>query len=165
MSESVWIRLSQMGDAGALMEIDSLTWDEHSTPAQSLVWNSREHYLQKCPPGSQLVAGIGEELCGYLGFDHPTPLESNRHVYDINIAIHPSYQRHGVGRKLMEAVKQLAAERGVRKLSLRVLASNPGAVAFYRSCGFTEQGRLVEEFYLDGQYVDDILMWCPVEHS
>lgn len=165
MSESLWIRLSQMGDAGALMEIDSLTWDEHSTPAERLVWSSREQYLQKCPPGSQLVAGIGEEICGCLGFDHPTPLESNRHVYELNIAIHPAYQRLGVGRKLMEAVKQLAAERGVRKLSLRVLASNPGAVAFYRSCGFVEQGRLVEEFYLGGQYVDDILMWCPVEHS
>ncbi|GIP51506.1 GNAT family N-acetyltransferase [Paenibacillus vini] len=165
MSESLWIRLSQMGDAGALMEIDSLTWDEHSTPAERLVWSSREQYLQKCPPGSQLVAGIGEEVCGYLGFDHPTPLESNRHVYELNIAIHPAYQRLGVGRKLMEAVKQLAAERGVRKLSLRVLASNPGAVSFYRSCGFEEQGRLVEEFYLGGLYVDDILMWCPVEHS
>ncbi|RCX19171.1 ribosomal protein S18 acetylase RimI-like enzyme [Fontibacillus phaseoli] len=162
MSDSIWIRLSQMGDAGALMELDSLVWDEHSTPAQ-IEWKSREHYLQKCPPGSQLIAGIGEEICGYLGFDSPTPLESNRHVYDINIAIHPSYQRRGVGRKLMEAVKQHAAGQGIRKLSLRVLASNSEAFAFYQSCGFMEQGRLVEEFYLDGQYVDDILMWCPVE--
>ncbi|MEF2968234.1 GNAT family N-acetyltransferase [Paenibacillus sp. M1] len=164
MSDAIWTRLSQMRDAGALMELDSLVWDNHSTPAQ-IVWNTKEQYLQKCPPGSQIVAGIGEDICGYLGFDFPTPLESNRHVYDINIAIHPGYQRRGVGRVLMEAMKRLAAERGIRKLSLRVLASNPGAVAFYRSCGFVEQGRLVGEFYLDGQYIDDILMWCPVEQS
>ena len=62
----------------------------------------------------------------------------------------------------MDAVKVVAAERGIRKLSLRVLASNAGAVAFYQSCGFIEQGRLVDEFYLNGQYVDDILMWRKV---
>lgn len=165
-SDLIWVRLSQMRDAEALMKLDALVWDNRSTPSQ-IVWNSREQYLQKCPPESQLVAVIGdeEEICGYLGFDYPTPLASNRHVYEINIAIHPDYQRRGVGRKLMEAVKELAAERGIRKLSLRVLASNPQALAFYQSCGFVEEGRLVGEFYLDGQYVDDILMRCPVEHS
>ncbi|GGH32542.1 GNAT family N-acetyltransferase [Paenibacillus segetis] len=161
MSDQVWIRLSEIRDAAALMELDALCWDKHSTPAQ-IVWNSREHYLQKCPPGSQLVAGIGDDICGYLGFDPPTPLPSNSHVYDLNIAIHPSYQRQGIGRKLMEAVKIMAAEQGICKLSLRVLATNPGAVVFYKSCGFQEQGRLVREFYLDGQYIDDILMWCPI---
>lgn len=163
MTDSVLVRLSQMRDAGELMELDALAWDELTTPAGLLHWESREQYLQKCPPGSQLVAVIGETVCGYLGFGHPTPLDSNRHVYEINIAIHPAYQRRGIGRRLMEAVKQLAAEHGVRKLSLRVLASNPSAIAFYRSCGFEEQGRLVEEFLLNGVYVDDILMWCPVD--
>lgn len=164
MSHQNWIRLSEIRDAAALMELDALVWDKDSTPAQ-IVWTSREQYLQKCPPGSQLVAGIGDEICGYLGFDSPTPLPSNGHVYDLNIAIHPSYQRQGVGRKLMESIKIIAAEQGIRKLSLRVLATNPGAKAFYESCGFLEQGRLVDEFYLDGKYVDDILMWCPIVPS
>ncbi|MNN82623.1 hypothetical protein D3C81_1995730 [compost metagenome] len=63
---------------------------------------------------------------------------------------------------MMEEMKGMAARSGVRKLSLRVLATNPSAISFYKSCGFIEQGRLVEEFYLNGQYIDDILMWCPV---
>ncbi|MNV94027.1 Protease synthase and sporulation negative regulatory protein PAI 1 [compost metagenome] len=97
-----------------------------------------------------------------MGFSSPTPLQSNNHVYDINIAIHPDYQRRGIGRKLMDEMKVIAEKSGVRKLSLRVLASNPNAISFYKSCGFIEQGRLVEEFYLDGRFIDDILMWCPV---
>jgi ribosomal protein S18 acetylase RimI-like enzyme len=83
-------------------------------------------------------------------------------VLELNIAIHPKYQRQGVGRVLMDALLKFAAERGVRKLSLRVLGSNPGAIAFYKSCGFVEQGRLVEEFLINGTYVDDILMWRKV---
>lgn len=159
---SVWIRLSEIRDAGALMELDALAWGLQSSPGGELKWNSREQYLQKCPPGSQLIAGIGDQICGYLGFYYPTPLPSNQHVYEINIAIHPNYQRMGIGRKLIEAIKQQAAEKGKRKISLRVLASNQGAIQFYQSCGFIEQGRLIEEFYLNGQYVDDILMCYPV---
>lgn len=162
MKGEVWTRLSEMRDAHALMEIDRLVWDERNTPAGRLIWNSREQFLQSCPPGSQIVAGIGERICGYIGFKPPTPLPSNAHVLDLNIAIHPECHRMGIGRTLMEALLALSAQRGVRKLSLRVLASNPGAVAFYESCGFAEQGRLVDEFFMDGQYVDDILMWRKV---
>lgn len=158
----IWTRLSEMRDAAALIEIDKITWDYNNTPAEKMEWESREQYLQSCPPGSQIVAGIGEEICGYIGFKPPTPLPSNQHVLELNIAIHPKYQRQGVGRVLMDALLKFAAERGVRKLSLRVLGSNPGAIAFYKSCGFVEQGRLVEEFLINGTYVDDILMWRKV---
>lgn len=161
VDSSVWIRLSELRDAGALMELDALAWSPLSTPGE-MKWDSREQYLQKCPPGSQLIAGIGDQICGYLGFEYPTPLPSNQHVYEINIAIHPNYQRLGIGRKLIETIKRQALEQGKRKLSLRVLASNQGAIQFYQSCGFIEQGRLNEEFYLNGQYIDDILMWYPV---
>lgn len=162
MHSEIWTRLSEMRDAGALMEIDTLVWDVCNTPAERVIWDSREQYLQGCPPGNQIVAGMGNRICGYLGFKSPTSLPSNGHVYELNIAVHPDYQGCGIGHKLMDAVKVVAAERGIRKLSLRVLASNAGAVAFYQSCGFIEQGRLVDEFYLNGQYVDDILMWRKV---
>lgn len=164
MPHDIWTRLSEMRDASALMEIDGLVWNETTTPGIQIVWKSREEYLQKCPPGSQLVAGIGDRICGYLGFDIPTPLASNKHVYSINIAIHPDYHRQGIGGKLIDAIKQHASEQGIRKLSLRVLATNPGAIAFYKSCGFIEEGRLIGEFYLDGQYVDDLLMYYPVNN-
>lgn len=162
MGEEMRVRLSEMRDAACLMEIDALVWNECTSPAR-ISWSSREKFLQTCPPGSQLVAVISDKVCGYVGFEHPTPLPSNRHVFDLNIAVHPDYQRMGIGRRLMDEMKRFAAMQGIRKLSLRVLSTNPGAISFYKSCGFEEQGRLVEEFYLDGQYIDDILMWCRVE--
>ncbi|KAA2301006.1 GNAT family N-acetyltransferase, partial [Clostridioides difficile] len=64
----------------------------------------------------------------------------------------------GIATALMDAIKQHAAQQGVRKLRLRVLSSNPGAITFYTQCGFVTEGRLVSEFYIGDKYVDDILM-------
>ncbi|WP_094096293.1 GNAT family N-acetyltransferase [Paenibacillus physcomitrellae] len=143
------------------MEIDDLVWTPAITPGP-MVKKTKEQYLQQCPPGNQLVACLGSRLVGYIGFDNPTGLASNRHVYEINIAIHPEFQHRGIGMKLMEAMKEQAKADGVRKLSLRVLSTNQAAKAFYERCSFRVQGVLPEEFWLDGRYVDDILMWCPV---
>ncbi|WP_127594353.1 GNAT family N-acetyltransferase [Paenibacillus lautus] len=157
--ETLTIRFSEMKDAAALMELDELVWDRNTAPAP-LEWTSRDQYLLHCPPGTQLVALREGELCGYIGFRSPTSLHSNRHVLEMNIAVHPAYQRQGIGQRLIEAVKDMARVEGISKLRLRVLSSNPGAFSFYRNCGFQEEGRLIQEFYVDGRYVDDILMCC-----
>ncbi|MGM1049115.1 MAG: N-acetyltransferase family protein [Bacillota bacterium] len=155
--QTVTIRFSEMKDAAHLMELDDLVWDRNTAP-EPLHWTSRDNYLLHCPPGSQLVAVSGDDVCGYVGFCAPTGLESNSHVYELNIAIHPSYQRSGIGRRLIQAVQDMARLEGKTKLRLRVLSCNPGAIAFYKACGFQEEGRLVQEFFVDGRYVDDILM-------
>ncbi|WP_054958058.1 GNAT family N-acetyltransferase [Paenibacillus dakarensis] len=157
--QTVTIRFSEMKDASKVMELDDLVWDKNTTPAP-LHWKSRDSFLLHSPPGSQLLAVCEEDVCGYIGFRTPTSLESNEHVLELNIAIHPAYQRQGLGRRLMQAVKDLARLQHKTKLRLRVLSSNPGAVAFYKKCGFHEEGRLEREFFVDGHYVDDILMSC-----
>ena len=151
------IRPSEIRDARELIILDNMIWTEDTTPGH-LSWCSREDYLLHAPPGSQLVAVEEGELCGYVGFGHPTGMESNRHVLEINIAVHPRFQRSGVGFALMETLKGMAEGKGIRKLRLRVLSCNEAALSFYRKCGFQEEGRLREEFYLGGRYVDEIFM-------
>lgn len=151
------IRMSEMKDAVSLMELDHLVWDRNTAP-QPLQWTSREHFLLQCPPGSQLVAFHEDALCGYVGFRAPTGLASQRHVLELNIAVHPSYRRQGIGRRLIEAASEQARAEGIMKLRLRVLSCNPEALSFYKACGFREEGRLSQEFYVDGRFVDDIWM-------
>lgn len=87
-------------------------------------------------------------------------MESNRHVCEVNIAVHPRFQRLGVGSRLIAEIKRHAVRHGIRKLRLRVLSCNTPALHFYRKCGFEEEGRLREEFYLSGRYVDEVFMSC-----
>jgi len=67
--------------------------------------------------------------------------------------------------RLMETLKEMAAGKGIRKLRLRVLSCNLAALSFYTKCGFQEEGRLREEFYLGGRYVDEVFMSYPLTHT
>jgi ribosomal protein S18 acetylase RimI-like enzyme len=63
-----------------------------------------------------------------------------------------------VATALLTAAEQRARERGARKLSLRVLSSNPDAIRLYTQLGFEQEGRLLGEFLIEGRYVDDLLL-------
>ena len=57
----------------------------------------------------------------------------------------------------------LVEQTGImRPLTLRVLGRNERARALYSALGFVVEGILREEFLLDGQYVDDVLMALPL---
>ena len=111
-------------------------------------------------PQDVLVAEVGRRIVGYLKIRPPTSLESNAHVQQVQgLAVYPALRRCGVARALLAEGLAEAARRGARKLSLRVLSSNPGAIALYRAAGFRVEGVLREEFATDdGRYADDVLM-------
>ncbi|KKI88842.1 hypothetical protein WQ54_29210 [Bacillus sp. SA1-12] len=155
---TIEIRLSKKSDFGRLIEIDHIVWSTATTPS-TITWKSVDEYENRNPEGSQLVALVNGQVAGYLGFHQPTPLKTNQHVMEIDLAVDPDYQGKGIGRKLLETYMQLAIEKGIYKLSLRVLATNADAIQFYKKCGFIEQGRLINEFYIDGRFVDDLLMY------
>ncbi len=155
-SETI-IRPSTMKDARQLMQLDQLVWNHLNTPSV-FYCSSRRQYLQACPPGSQLLAMHGDQVCGYVGFGYPQSFTVSQHVYDIHIAVHPDYRRQGIARRLLDALCEHARTRHIRKLTLRVLSTNTEAVHFYDKYGFVENGRLQEQFYIHGRYVDDILM-------
>lgn len=59
---------------------------------------------------------------------------------------------------LLVAAEHRVRDRGMRKLTLRVLSTNRAAISLYERLGFTREGDLREEFLINGSYVDDILM-------
>jgi RimJ/RimL family protein N-acetyltransferase len=72
--------------------------------------------------------------------------------------VHPAARRRGIAAMLLAAAEQHVRDRGMRKLTLRVLSTNQGAISLYERLGFTREGDLREEFLINGSYVDDILM-------
>jgi ribosomal protein S18 acetylase RimI-like enzyme len=62
-----------------------------------------------------------------------------------------------VGSTLIRALIEEARRRGARKLGLRVLSTNPGAISLYERHGFEREGRMREEILLpDGTFADDL---------
>ncbi|MCW2486570.1 ribosomal protein S18-alanine N-acetyltransferase [Candidatus Symbiopectobacterium sp. NZEC127] len=55
-----------------------------------------------------------------------------------NIAVHPTHQRQGHGRHLLEQLIETLEARGITTLWLEVRASNANAIALYEQLGFNE---------------------------
>jgi ribosomal protein S18 acetylase RimI-like enzyme len=64
-----------------------------------------------------------------------------------NIAVHPSSQGSGLGRRLMEFAEGRAAAREVRRLTLYTNEAMPENVSLYRHLGFCEVDRRTEDGY------------------
>ncbi|WP_158299447.1 GNAT family N-acetyltransferase [Paenibacillus antri] len=157
MTEQLEIRWSRAEDMPALTALNNRIWDETNSPHVAPM--TEAEYAERHPTGAELVAVVGEALAGFVIFRTASPMKSHAHVAELAIAVNPEFQGLGVGRKLVEAACAEAKAQGKRKLSLRVMSTNEKAIAFYKKLGFQEQGRLVEEFYAGGRYVDDILMY------
>lgn len=156
------IRGADEADDGALSALDVATWSPHVTPAPAWKRGSR-FFRDRTRPEDVLVAEADGRILGYVALHQPIPLPSHQHVLEVTgLAVDPAQQGNGVGRRLLEAAKHEARRRGARKLVLRVLAPNVPARRLYESCGFTVEGVLEGEFFLEGGYVDDVLMACRV---
>jgi len=54
-----------------------------------------------------------------------------------DLVVHPDFRGQGISKKLMQAVKERAVEKGCCKLTLEVLSNNLTAKAAYEAFGFT----------------------------
>jgi ribosomal protein S18 acetylase RimI-like enzyme len=157
------IRLARLEDEPELRDIDAATWTAGVSPAPPPPAGAA-FFGERTAPTDVLVAEVGHVIAGYAALGSSGPLASHSHVLQIRgLAVHPAWQRCGVGRRLVEACLGQARGRGARKLSLRVLGGNAAARRLYESCGFTVEGVLREEFFPGGRYVDDVLMACLLD--
>lgn len=82
-----------------------------------------------------LVALEGERVLGYVGM--MCVLDEGQIT---NVAVHPDFRRHGIGRALMDALEEYSRQNGIIYLSLEVRESNHAARSLYVGCGWNECG-------------------------
>jgi len=103
----------------------SAPWDEESV--QSELSNDLSYWL---------VAMDGDTVAGYVGSQ--TVLgESDM----MNLAVHPDYQRQGIGERLVLALVDGLKARGSHCLTLEVRSSNDPARHLYEKLGFQTVGK------------------------
>jgi ribosomal protein S18 acetylase RimI-like enzyme len=150
-----------MTDQAALTELDAVAWSAESGFPSTMAPGARNgtFFSTDRPPEAHLVAELDGSVVGYIRLKPPTRLPENAHVIQVQgIAVHPGARRHGAAASLLGAAEQQLRERGIHKLTLRVLSTNEAAIRLYERHGFTREGTLLEEFRINGRYVDDVLM-------
>ncbi|QDF74473.1 MULTISPECIES: ribosomal protein S18-alanine N-acetyltransferase [Shewanella] len=76
----------------------------------------------------------------------------------MDICVRPTSQGQGLGKRLTEALIELAATQGAERMMLEVRACNERAIALYRQMGFVQTGMRPNYYQLEQGKEDAILM-------
>lgn len=82
----------------------------------------------------------------------------NHRTVEIVVGIMEAFTGQGVGKALFKAAEEWARLKGFHRLELGCMAHNQRAFHLYRKLGFLEEGRKREVYFVNGEYVDEIIM-------
>lgn len=113
--------------------------------------NSLDH-----PASTAFVATLGGPG-NVVGFIIAQIVADEAEILTIGVAA--EYQKHGIGRQLVEGMARALARAEVKRLFLEVAADNAAAGALYLRAGFTPTGRRAAYYErINGPAVDAITM-------
>jgi len=144
---------------GAVLELDHLCFGG--------LWTLEAYQRELNSPNSVLL-GLSPSLASPT---HPSPLTPRPspllamgclwaildEAHITILAVHPAYQRQGLGQAVLLALLQVAADRGLERATLEVRASNQPALSLYQKFGFKIAGRR-RRYYKDTNE-DALILW------
>ncbi|QZI73355.1 GNAT family N-acetyltransferase [Pseudomonas protegens] len=148
--------------------IDGLTalYSEPSVAAQTLQlpYQSRELWRKRVTQGQDnegqvaLVALHQGVVIGNCSLMQVRRVR-RAHCAEVGMGVAPSWQRQGVGSRLLAAVLEVADNwMNLRRVELTVYVDNQPAIGLYQKFGFETEGQLRDYAIRGGQYVDVLSM-------
>ena len=142
------IRPMRWWDIEPVMQIETRVFD-------ATAWTPAQFWSELAQPTREYVVAEGDEgVIGYAGL-FALPPDSDIQT----IAVAPSAQGTGLGRRLAEHVMERARERGCGHMMLEVRADNDAARRLYERLGF-EQIAVRASYY--GPGMDAVIMRCDL---
>ncbi|MGG4169144.1 GNAT family N-acetyltransferase [Rossellomorea vietnamensis] len=102
---------------------------------------------------------VHEEVAGYLKIntgDAQSEKMGDESLEIERIYIKRSFQKHGLGKYLLNKALEMATEQHLKKIWLGVWEKNENAIAFYKEMGFVETG--AHSFYMGDEEQTDLIM-------
>ncbi|GAA4913491.1 ribosomal protein S18 acetylase RimI-like enzyme [Stackebrandtia albiflava] len=158
--DSVTVRPATVDDDAALLAIEKTAWNSDSgfpsmrDPDQVVFFDA-----ERRPVDIHFVAEHAGRIIGYIRLAPAANNPESAHVLLIpGLAVDPAARGRGAALRLLEHVAEVAAARGARKIMLYVFATNDAAIRLYRRAGYVEEGRMRDQLFIDGRYIDSLLM-------
>lgn len=124
----------------------------YNTIPNDIQSNSKDKNLRKA------LSIINEKnvLIGFITYKENSYCDR---VYSIGITIGSKYWGKEYGQDAIKTLlKYLFDERNAIKVQLEVIECNLRARSCYKRCGFVEEGKIKNKVYIEGRYVDTIVM-------
>ncbi|MED3550068.1 N-acetyltransferase [Cytobacillus praedii] len=156
-------------DLGNLQEISLETFND--TFKHQNAQENMKAYLERAFNLKQLEKEVGNpfseflfvyfnsEIAGYLKVntgDAQTEEMGNESLEIERIYIKNKFQKHGLGKYLLNKAMEIAMERKKKNIWLGVWEKNENAIAFYKKMGFVQTG--AHSFYMGDEEQIDFLM-------
>lgn len=143
------IRSMTVGDLDQVMLLElacfSVPWTKEAFETE-LVKNQLAHYI---------VIEEDNEIIGYGGVWY---IMDEGHI--TNVAIHPEHRKKGLGKKLVQGMKNAAVHHEIKQMTLEVRKSNVAAITLYERMGFEVAG-VRPKYYTDNNE-DALIMWVEL---
>ena len=139
----------------AICEEDVRGIHEIETLCFPMPWSEESilHDVKENPVARWLVLDDGEgRVLAYAGMWF---VLDEAHV--CNVAVHPDFRRLGYGRRIFEALIELAMENSMSMMTLEVRRSNTPAQNLYHACGFLDVG--YRKRYYEDNKEDALIMY------
>ena len=126
----------------------------------NLTIEDEKNFLERVVPSKNdclLTVWDGDTIISLTGF-HGSGLKRIQHKVTVGMSVLKDYYNNGLGSKLMIEICNKAKEMGKTKIELDVRKDNPAAIRIYEKAGFLVEGIRKSGFYVDGKFVDLVLM-------
>ena len=158
----VQIREVQISDAQAILEVLNpiIETKKYTILDSTLTVEEEKEFIRNFPESGVFYVAEDVNLERLAGFQVIEPIgkytRALDHVATVGTYVHLSSRRQGIGTTLSQSTFQVAKRRGFEKLFTQILASNKGALAFYKKIGFSVIGTATRHAKLAGRYIDEI---------
>ena len=166
MQADISIRQSTMGDVDGIVALYQAAGEAGGGLARAPDEVSRDYvsaFIDKALSGGIALVAV-DDTGSIVGEIHASPAgpRSFAHVLgDLTIAVHPSSQGKGIGRRIFAALLQIVGSQmpHVQRVELVTQESNKRALSMYESLGFEREGRMKNRIRMrDGSLDHDIPM-------
>lgn len=144
------IRRLTAGDADELKQLVLLFCDVFEMQKNGIA-ESRLQQLLADPHFVAFAAFENGVVCGGLtGYIMPMYYHTQSELYLYDMAVDITYQRQGIGRQLIAALKAFCRLRGISTMFVEAHAEDLHAVEFYRNTGGVAEQAVHFNFYING---------------
>ncbi|MGE5138725.1 MAG: N-acetyltransferase family protein [Rudaea sp.] len=119
-------------------------------------------YIRGFPERGTFYVALLPDDRTVLGIQSVEPISPSanalKHVGDISTFVALDSRGSGIGTSLSRVTFREARAKGFLKLMATIRSDNPNAVSFYSSQGFTPIGVAHKHAYVQGRYIDEVMM-------
>lgn len=147
--EKIYLRLLEKKDVGILKNICD---DEKVNKYSTMSNDSNNINLRK----ALAIINEKEVLVGFITYKESYYCKD---IYSIGITIGSRYWNRGYGQDSIKLLlNYLFTDLNAIRIELEVISTNTRAIACYKKCGFLQEEIKKDNYYIDGKYVDTIIM-------